>query len=43
VYGWNPKQVRERLGHNSIRTTLDRSSHLFDGHDDEVSSVTTLR
>lgn len=31
--GWNPKQIQERLGHASIRTTLDRYGHLFDGHD----------
>jgi integrase len=31
--GWNPKQVQARLGHASIRTTLDRYGHLFEGHD----------
>lgn len=32
-WGWNPKQVQARLGHASIRTTLDRYGHLFDNHD----------
>lgn len=31
--GWNPKQIQARLGHRSIRTTLDRYGHLFEGHD----------
>jgi integrase len=31
--GSNPKQIQARLGHASIRTTLDRYGHLFDGHD----------
>lgn len=30
---WNPKQIQQRLGHSSIRTTLDRYGHLFEGHD----------
>lgn len=34
--GWNAKQIQERLGHASIRTTLDRYGHLFDGHDAEL-------
>jgi len=34
--GWNPKQIQERLGHASIRTTLDRYGHLFEGHDQEL-------
>ncbi|MBA3432158.1 MAG: site-specific integrase [Actinobacteria bacterium] len=34
--GWNPKQIQTRLGHATIRTTLDRYGHLFEGHDDEL-------
>lgn len=34
--GSNPKQVQARLGHASIRTTLDSYGHLFDAHDTEV-------
>lgn len=34
--GCNPKQIQDRLGHASIRTTLDRYGHLFDGHDQEL-------
>ena len=34
--GWNAKQIQERLGHASIRTTLDRYGHLFEGHDEEL-------
>jgi integrase len=34
--GWGAKQIQERLGHASIRTTLDRYGHLFDGHDAEL-------
>lgn len=34
--GAHPKQVQERLGHGSIRTTFDRYGHLFDGHDAEL-------
>jgi integrase len=34
--GWNPKQIQSRLGHASIRTTLDRYGHLFEGHDAEL-------
>jgi integrase len=33
--GWRPEQVKERLGHGSIRTTMDWYGHLFEGHDDE--------
>lgn len=33
--GWHPEQVKDRLGHGSIRTTFDWYGHLFDGHDDE--------
>jgi integrase len=31
--GWAAKQIQDRLGHASIRTTLDRYGHLFEGHD----------
>jgi len=34
--GSNPKQVQARLGHASIRTTLDSYGHLFDSHDSEL-------
>ncbi|CAN5743072.1 site-specific integrase [soil metagenome] len=34
--GWGAKQIQDRLGHASIRTTLDRYGHLFEGHDDEL-------
>ncbi|HYN35363.1 MAG TPA: site-specific integrase [Actinomycetota bacterium] len=34
--GWNPKQIQSRLGHASIRTTLDRYGHLFEGHDEQL-------
>lgn len=31
--GAHPKAIQARLGHASIRTTLDRYGHLFEGHD----------
>jgi integrase len=34
--GWNPKQIQARLGHATVRTTLDRYGHLFEGHDEEL-------
>lgn len=34
--GWNPKQVQARLGHASVKTSLDCYGHLFDGHDAEL-------
>lgn len=34
--GWGPKPIQERLGHASIRTTLDRYGHLFEGHDADL-------
>jgi integrase len=34
--GWSPKAIQDRLGHASIRTTLDRYGHLFEGHDSEL-------
>lgn len=33
--GWRPEQVKDRLGHGSIRPTFDWYGHLFKGHDDE--------
>lgn len=27
--GWRPEQVKDRLGHGSIRTTVDLYGHLF--------------
>ena len=33
--GWRADQVKDRLGHGSIRTTMDTYGHLFPGHDDE--------
>jgi integrase len=36
--GWRPEQVKDRLGHGSIRTTLDWYGHLFKGHDAEQLS-----
>jgi integrase len=43
--GWSPKQIQQRLGHASIRTTLDRYGHLFEGHDQALldSLDATLR
>ena len=32
----NPKQLQERMGHSTIRMTLDRYGHLFEGHDDKM-------
>jgi integrase len=34
--GAHPKQIQDRLGHASITTTMDRYSHLFEGHDAEL-------
>jgi integrase len=34
--GWSAKQIQERLGHASIRTTLDRYGHLFEGYDEDL-------
>lgn len=34
--GWRVEQVAERLGHASVRTTLDWYAHRFEGHDDEL-------
>jgi integrase len=34
--GWSPKQLQSRLGHASIRTTIDRYTHLFENHDSEL-------
>ena len=41
--GWNPKQIQDRLGHTSIRTTLDRYGHLFEGHDKELLETLDAR
>lgn len=35
----NPKQVQRILGHSTIRVTLDRYGHLFEGHADELMSA----
>lgn len=32
----NPKALQERMGHSTIRMTLDRYGHLMDGHDDDM-------
>src|SRR5919109_1487636 len=34
--GWRPEQVKDRLGHGSIRTTYDWYGHLFDNHDEAL-------
>jgi integrase len=34
--GMDVKAIQQRLGHASIRTTLDRYGHLFEGHDQEL-------
>lgn len=34
--GFGPKQLQDRLGHVSIRTTLDRYGHPYEGHDQEL-------
>lgn len=31
--GWRPEQIKDRLGHGSIRTTIDTYGHLYDDHD----------
>jgi integrase len=36
--GARAEQVAARLGHASVRTTLDWYTHLFEGHDDELLS-----
>ncbi len=35
----HPKVLQERLGHASIRTTLDTYGHLFDGMDEAVANT----
>lgn len=35
--GGHPKQIQERLGHSSIRITLDIYGHLFEGMDAELA------
>lgn len=37
----NPKQLQERMGHSTIRMTLDRYGHLFEGHDDKMVEAMT--
>lgn len=32
-----PKEIQSRLGHTSIRTTMDRYGHLFEGSDELVA------
>ncbi|MEA2509775.1 MAG: hypothetical protein QOG21_1857, partial [Actinomycetota bacterium] len=34
--GWSQQQIKDRLGHGSIRTTIDRYGHLYEGHDAEL-------
>jgi integrase len=34
--GWRPEQVKDRLGHGSIRTTFDWYGHLFENHDEAL-------
>ncbi len=35
----NPKQIQARLGHSSIRTTLDTYGHLMVGYDDVAANA----
>ena len=35
--GEHPKVIQERLGHASIKTTLDTYGHLFDGMDEAAA------
>ena len=35
--GEHPKVIQSRLGHASIRTTLDTYGHLFDGLDEDAA------
>jgi integrase len=37
--GIHPKVVQERLGHSSVKITLDRYSHLIDGMDREAAEA----
>ena len=37
VQGEHPKVIQERLGHASIKTTLDTYGHLFDGLDEAAA------
>jgi integrase len=34
--GWRPEQIKDRLGHGSIRTTFDWYGHLFENHDEAL-------
>jgi integrase len=35
--GEHPKVIQNRLGHSSIKTTLDTYGHLFDGLDEAAA------
>lgn len=37
--GSNPKMVQDRLGHTSVRMTLDRYSHITPGMQDEAADI----
>lgn len=37
--GLHPKVIQERMGHESIRTTLDRYGHLFPGMDEAAADA----
>ena len=41
--GEHPKVNQERLGHASIKTTLDIYGHLFDGLDETAADASTPR
>ncbi len=34
----HPKRISERLGHSSIKLTMDTYGHLFDGADQESAA-----
>jgi integrase len=36
--GVHPKRISERLGHSSIKLTMDTYGHLFDGADQESAA-----
>lgn len=40
--GVHPKVLQERLGHGSIRTTLDTYGHLLDGLDEAAADALDL-
>ena len=37
--GLHPKVIQERMGHSSIRTTLDTYGHLFPGLDEAAAEA----